>query len=554
MSSKQPKKSTQKISSSKNLEAKPPKHVWRWVLGGIGLVVLGVGIFTALRVTSFAGSTFGGRDEGSLLEPTATLPPTTTPRIAPTVPLNLNEPTPVAIPTVTPQPTTTPLPSTPIIRKIINGERFSVLILGYGGEGHEGPYLTDTILQVVYDPSKKTVTNISIPRDLYTFISYGENKGVGVYQKVNYAFAHVMGLPQPNNSLNKRYRFDPNDVNSKIDASAILAKDTVEQITGIPVDYWMAVNFNGFRQLIDALGGITVNVEKAFDDYEYPANDNPAIDASVIHLRFEAGTQKMNGERAIQYSRSRKSAQDGGDIARSKRQMKVIQAVKEEALKTENLLKAYSIMDALQGNIRTSLPFGDSLMLANFFNSSEGRKYVDNLYFVNSPLDDAFLYSSNNEAGFVFIPRAGVNQYKPIREWLKQGLQAPQLRAENLKVQIQNATGQNKYANDVTQLLSKQGFSVAPFVWANPTTTTQIIDYSEGKADYTLKQLQSNFPDAVVKTAQPPYKGYVGPQLVVVLGKDFIRQEEARNRFTNPQPNPDDSEQNSRDEMLFSAP
>jgi LCP family protein required for cell wall assembly len=531
---------------------KPKRHLWRWALAGSSLVFLGALVFTIIRVTSFAGSTFGGRDAGSLLEPTPTVEPTVTSRVVPTIPAtpaNL-DPKATPVPTVTPMPTATPLPTTPIIRKIVNGERFSLLVLGFGGPGHEGPYLTDTILQIVYDPQKKTVTNISIPRDLYTYINYGENKGVGVYQKVNYAFAYVMGLKQPHNGLSRRYLFDPNDENSKIDASAILAKDTVEQITGIPVDYWMTVNFNGFRQLIDALGGVTINVEKSFDDYEYPANDNPAIDASVMHIHFSAGVQTMNGERAIQYSRSRKSAQDGGDIARSKRQMKVIQAVKEEALKPENLLKAYGVMDALQGNIRTSLPLGDAVVLANFMNSPEGRKYTENLFFVNSPLDDEFLYSTNNEAGFVFIPRGGVNQYKAIRDWLRQGLVTPQLRAENLKVQVQNGTGQNKYANEVNQLLLKQGFNVAPFMWANPVTITQIIDYSDGKANYTLKQLLSNFPDAELKTAKPPYNGYVGPQVVVLLGKDYVAQEEARDRIITP----DATEPTTNDKLNFSSP
>jgi LCP family protein required for cell wall assembly len=394
------------------------------------------GLFGVLlwQAFSFAGDTFGGRNEASLLgnglspssaknEPPPIIiaqnnnPP-------PTVPQSFfkDNPVPYVPPTLTPvlAPTTTAIPALPtdIVSRLRRGERVSALILGYGGDGHPGPFLTDTVLQVVYDPPKKRVTLISIPRDLLVFIPTGGN---GIWNKANYAFAHIMSNYAPT-GLADRYRFNPNNRNSKIDASAILTKDVVEQITGVPVDYWMTVSFNGFRQLIDALGGITLTVEKAFDDREYTIN--LGNNGGLPYLHFNAGVQRMNGDRAIAYARSRYSLQENGDISRSKRQMNVIMATKAEVFKGNILLKAPSIMSALQNQIRTSLHFNEFVNLANFLNSEEGRNLTGELSFSNRVIDDKFLVSSNNPLfGFFFLPKAGQGDYSAIQAWIKQALE-----------------------------------------------------------------------------------------------------------------------------------
>ncbi len=476
---------------------KSRRRIWGWLLLSLFLALCLFGIISYFRVSSFVDTTFGGRNEASLLDTTVSaisgsnpiVPPTsiasgaivnlpqatpvtpyvvTIPPLPDTTPLEFPSPTPLPVATATatlipatatpintpvpatatpiatpvpatvtpiaaPTPTSAPLPaataipagksSAPIIEKIQRGERVSLLVLGYAGPGHEedGPYLTDSILQVVYDPVKKKVTMINIPRDLYTLIPYA-GPGSGYWGKVNQAFSYVMNLNN-SNGLSKRYSFSAGNVNSKLDAAAILTKDVVESITGIPVDHWLAVTFTGFKNLVDAIGGVDVNVEVAFTDNEYLVRDNAN---NIVALSFNTGPYHLDGKLALAFARSRYSLQDNGDLGRSRRQMKLVAAVKEKALKPDIALKAGSIMDALQGNLRTSLPFNDLVALGNFLNGEDGRSYATNVYFMNRILGyDQLEGTSSPETGFIFMPKAGQGNYGPIREWIKQGLAEP---------------------------------------------------------------------------------------------------------------------------------
>jgi len=217
--------------------------------------------------------------------------------------------------------------------------RTNILLLGIGDQGHDGPNLTDTMIllsiQAKFDKPDTLklppIVMISIPRDIYSQ-SLGE--------KINAAYA-TGGL--------------------------VLAKGIISEITGLPIHYAVRGNFSVFEKAIDLLGGIDVNVEHAFDDYQYPIdgheNDNCGYSeaevavrsASVIagdettlltafpcryeHLHFDAGWQHMNGVTALKFVRSRHAAGDeGSDFARSKRQQLVLAAVKSKVFSAETLL------------------------------------------------------------------------------------------------------------------------------------------------------------------------------------------------------------------------
>lgn len=518
--------------------AKPKKvHLWRWVALGLAVVLVGFGIFTYIRVSSFLDNSFNGRNEESLLTKAPTSPaptltpvqqatptisserltaaaqPSATPAGAPTVPA-------IVPPTVTPvPPTATPLPNYPeIVNKIKRGEQISILVTGYGGGQHDGAYLTDTILELTYDPAKNAVTMVNIPRDLYVFIPAFGTKN-GFWGKINSAFSYIMSQ-QNSNNLSQRYRFQAGNLNSQTDASVNLLKDVVEQVTGTKVDYWVTFSFDGFRKFIDAIGGVDINVETTFDDYEYPANDDPNIDASVMHIHFDAGIQHMAGEKAIQYARSRKSIQDGSDFGRSKRQMNVIKAVKEKAAKPDIMFKAFGLMDALQGNMRTSLTVDEARGLLTYY-TGEGGASINNLLLVPQILStNNFLAESNSyESGYILYPYAGQSNYTVIQGWLKQGRDFPQLRYEGLKVQVQNGTGLQAPMTKVDKALDDNGLDTLQPIWATTTATSTIIDYSDGKGVNTLKAINTVLPGAVVQTMKKPE----GQQadIVVLLGKDY---------------------------------
>ncbi len=495
-------------------------NIWLWATFGVLLILSGVGLFFYFRTSTFVNETMGAYSAPSLLSPTS-LPATATPEPTATaqpvqVPAQSITATPIATVTPRPSPTATPDNSPAIVQRIKRGEKVSTLVIGYGGTGHDGAYLADTLLLITYDPAKKAVSMVNLPRDLYVLVPYG-GPGVGYWGKINSSFSYIM---ESNNSsqLARRYRYT-NDTN-KIDAAANLTKDIVEEVTGIPIDYWSVFSFDGFRRLIDAIGGVDVTVDTTFDDYEYPANDNPQIDASFMHIHFDAGPAHLNGERAIQFARSRKSAEDGSDFNRSKRQMKIVQAVKEKMTKPDVLFKSLDIMDALQGKMRTSLTFDEARGLADYFRSSEGATKTNNVLFVSQILSGNFLYDTTSAAaGYILLPQAGQGNYKDIQEWLKLGLIAPELRAENRTIQIQNGTGLAKFSTSATDILRSKGFNVLQPLWANPAPITQILDYTDGKSRSTVRTLNELFPNAYVKTAVRPYQD--SPDVVVVLGKDY---------------------------------
>ncbi len=219
----------------------------------------------------------------------------------------------------------------------------NVLIMGYGGQGHEGAYLTDSLLLLHSDlPSGKTA-QIAIPRDLWVQVPPDS----GRYAKINSAYAYGQG-----------------DDNDPV-AGGRLATTKAGQVTGLPTDRWVTIDFRGFRALVDALGGVEVEVERAFTA-QYPADDDPTVDPSWLTISFAAGRQRMDGETAIRYARARYSADplEGSDFARSQRQQRLMAAIATRAKRPTAWWRAFGVMGALQPALRTNLAPADLAILA----------------------------------------------------------------------------------------------------------------------------------------------------------------------------------------------
>lgn len=422
-------------------------------------------------------------------------------------------------------PTQTPdVANSKIVQRIKAGERISVMYMGYGGPGHEGAYLTDTILVMSFDPLTSTVTQFNIPRDLYVSIPAGPG-GKTFKGKVNGILSTLMKWEKPTqDELDPKYRFtNPQEQHS---AGANLAANTIQNILGIKIDYWITMNFDAFRTLIDKMGGITVCVERPFVDNNYPRNDDDTVDASVMTVKFDAGCQVMNGERAIQYSRSRKSVgEEEGDFKRSARQMKVVAAIKDDVLKKNLIGNALGYMDALQGKLRVSMDPTEMFALANFFNSTEGRTIASNIKF------DPEIMTGNNyiqetdkggSIGYALIPRAGEDKYADIQAWVKRNFTYAMVRRDNAWLQVLNASGIQGKGTALTDFLSDQGFRMSETDAAALEDETYLIDYTNGAATGNLTKIKQFLPRIKIfpKTAdKKPYPN--APDMVLFLGKDY---------------------------------
>jgi len=287
----------------------------------------------------------------------------------------------------------TRFPPTGVAGQIERGERINILLLGYGGVGHDGAFLTDSMLVASLNPTTKQATMISVPRD--TWVKIPTNGREGAYWKINAAFA--LGLEDASFP-----RKDP--AFRGPDGGAHLAVYVVQQVLGIPIHYWIALDFNAFRAGVDSVGGVDLTVDRTFTA-RYPANDNPDIDSGWTTVHFDAGPQHMAGERALEYARARYSetAGEGTDFARARRQQRLLEAIKRQVFSVGGLLKVLPLMDALEGHVRTNLGLTDLPALATLLEHTEeapaGRVIVDDTDF----LLDA--WSADGQA--ILVPRAG---------------------------------------------------------------------------------------------------------------------------------------------------
>jgi LCP family protein required for cell wall assembly len=141
-----------------------------------------------------------------------------------------------------------------------------------------------------------------------------------------------------------------------------LAVRTVSQFFNVPIDYYLTVNFDGFRKIIDAVGGVDIDVPYAIDDYNYPSDDEGDL-FGTLHVHFDEGPQHMDGKSALRYARTRHA---DNDFMRNKRQLQVILAARKAALKVDILPKLPDLIDKVAGAIETNVTFREQMSLAQF--------------------------------------------------------------------------------------------------------------------------------------------------------------------------------------------
>jgi LCP family protein required for cell wall assembly len=262
--------------------------------------------------------------------------------------------------------------------------RANVLILGYGGQGHDGAYLTDSLLLLHSDLASGQSAQINVPRDLWVQIPPDS----GRYAKINSAYAYGLG--------------DDNDQR----AGGQLITTKVSQVTGLPTNRWVTIDFRGFRALVDALGGVDIEVERAFNS-RYPANDDPAIDPGWTTVSFAAGPQHMDSETAIRYARARyaDTPEEASDFARAQRQSRLVAAIAARLKRPTVWPRIFAVMDALQPALRTNLAPVDLPILflrANLAGATRVRLDDSNVL-VNDTSGDgqAILVPRNDDYGLI---------------------------------------------------------------------------------------------------------------------------------------------------------
>lgn len=362
-------------------------------------------------------------------------------------------------------------------------DRINILILGIGGPGHDGPYLSDTNIILSFKPSTKEVALISIPRDLGVEIP---NHG---WRKINSASAFGES-EQPGSGGDY--------------ARAVFAKTF-----NLHIPYYLLVDFTAFRDLIDGLGGLTINVPNAFTDETFPG-----LNGYYRTVHFDAGLQTMTGEQALAYSRSRHGNNDeGSDFARARRQQLVLAALKDKLLSLgtyANPMVLQKIYSSLSSHIATNLNFGQLMYAAGLAKQISAPPKT--MVLDNSP--DGFLVSSTGESGaFLLSPKTGdfadINaEIKNILETNKRGGAArarisesagptvgtqSSTRAYGGTIEIQNGTWRVGLAARFNKELSDKGFNVIAVgnSLKRPIATTTLYILQETAPKETISALKS---------------------------------------------------------------
>jgi polyisoprenyl-teichoic acid--peptidoglycan teichoic acid transferase len=276
--------------------------------------------------------------------------------------------------------------------------RTNILVMGKAGGVHDGPDLTDTMMLVSVSLGNHDVKIISVPRDTW--------------------------IPEIRAKINSAYYWG----NQKNPGGGIVfAKAITTEVVGVPIQYGAVIDFSGFKDVIDELGGIQVNVENSFIDYRYPiagrendtCNGDRQFSCRYETLHFVQGKQLMDGETALKFVRSRHAEGiEGTDIAREVRQGKVIDAIKNKLLDKKtylNLGRDIAILKVVLRSIQTDIDYPTAAILARLI--YDGRNSVNSFlipqeFLINPPISLKYDMQS------VFIPKAGSGKWDEINKWV----------------------------------------------------------------------------------------------------------------------------------------
>jgi len=386
---------------------------------------------------------------------------------------------------------------------LLKGEgdgRINILLLGRGGGNHDAPDLTDTMILASIDPVNKTQSLVSIPRDLWVKVPNGGS------MKINAAWEtgefKYLGKVAPGST-------DPKAIQAGFD----LVDQTVESVLNVPIHYNMIVDFTAFKQAVDTVGGVTVNVPTDLVDptMAWENGKNPVL--------AKAGIQNFDGTHALIYVRSRETT---SDFARSQRQRAVMLALKAKvkSLGTlSNPLKLSQLINDFGNNVSTDLSISNASRLYQITSDITDANTAS-IGLADKPNDYVTTGSMNGQS--VVLPKAGQGNYTAIQTYIHSQLKDGYILQENAPVMVYNGTTLPGVATTVSNTLKSYGYNVVGAANTPNTgwTQTTLIDLSGGSDKYTLNYLQQRFKVKAVSSIPDPAIAANGAKFVIIIGSD----------------------------------
>lgn len=330
--------------------------------------------------------------------------------------------------------------------------RVNILLIGIGGANHDGGNLADTIMIGSLDAKNNQVSLISIPRDYYV------ESDDGSYKRINQITA------------------DCEEV--KIDSGPECLVKEIENDFDIPLHYYVRLDFTAFKEAVDTVGGIDVNVHEHVKDSSL---------AWILGqpLEFEPGIHHMDGETALYYSRARYAEIGGTDFARTQRQKEVITALFNKTLslgtfsspaKIQGLMSAFS--DNLVSNLGLSevnalYGVGKNINPDTINNATISYEDDDG----NPLLED---YTDPVTGAQVLLPAAGAGDNSDVANYIKSKMQDPYLLAESPVISIYNASGIDGLAVKYQKMYRAMGYTVKKASnYGSIRVDTEVVEFNE---------------------------------------------------------------------------
>lgn len=299
-------------------------------------------------------------------------------------------------------------------------DSLGILLMGYGGAGHDGGFLTDAIQVLHIDFKQSKVALVSIPRDLWVRTS---NSGE---MKINNVIAAAA-----------------TDKKELIKTGAPALKQVLTDVTGVPIHYFIGVDFVGYQRAIGInFKGIEVDVAETLEDPWYPIKGEELNLCGMspekiqeVHAKysgfelerqfrcrykqlvFKKGKVTMQGEQALEYVRSRHGSTEG-DVSRGKRQQEVLQAIKNRMLSLEVLDDLPGFFTEIAKNTTTDIDVEIVKNLVPFLQSAKDFKITT----INLAPTNVFVNSKSANGAFIMVPKEGENKWESVHEYINNEL------------------------------------------------------------------------------------------------------------------------------------
>lgn len=346
--------------------------------------------------------------------------------------------------------------------------KVNILIIGYDSEVNGKPR-SDTIMLASFDLTDNAVGIVSIPRDTRVQLP-----GRSYHTKINSAFS---------------------------DGGAELSAEVVGQFLGVPIDYYVTTNFDGFEAMIDSLGGIEIDVE---EDMHYDDH------AGNLHIHLSKGRQILDGEKAIQYVRYRDKI--SADLGRIDRQQKLIKEALDQFLTPEFVLKMPKLIANFKESIHTNMSFRDMMNLAKLVKNVQ----AENIKTAKLPGIGEYV----NNVSYFLHDEAKTQQ-------LVHELIASKEFVANSKVRVAvfNGNGQSLVATRGASDLQLYGFTIGRTANADHFNYKQsLVLYRSEEPSKEAKEIARIIRGELTPISSSSYvnnANYKDYDILVILGKDF---------------------------------